>query len=179
MAIAHAEKAAFAGERRCLGRDDVEVAHGPRAVLVLRDLQVPLRGLQGFALELRLSLGCRGLVRSGPCLSAGKLALPAIQDGLGHGGAERPQQGLALHIEKDARRAVCPSCEPEVLGIVDDGRHVFQPERISVLPGHDEIVVLGRRLELIVGIEGVLLRVKPSKLPLAWMRTAGAARRPC
>ena len=80
-------------------------------------------------------------------LQSRQQSLDAVH-GLDHVGARLP-----LHIEDHAGCAVGPGGQPQVFGVVDDLRHVLQAQRVAIFPGDDEVLVLSRRLELVVGVD--------------------------
>ena len=126
--VAHREQVAFAAERGGLRDHHAEVTHRARTILVERDFEVALCGLQGLALELGLTLKLvgehqvvfdflqcrqhglavrgRGPIGCGPRLGTRKLALAAVEDGFGQRASERPQQVRCAHQLGERRAAI-------------------------------------------------------------------------
>ena len=61
--------------------------------------------------------------------------------------------GLALHVQQHCRLAIGPGGQKTVLGAIDNGRHIAQAQRRTVLPGDDQLAVILYRANLVVGIE--------------------------
>ena len=91
--------------------------------------------------------------------------LDAVDDG------DDVRAGLALDVQDDGRRLVHPRGLLDVLGVVDDGRHVGEVDGRAVPVGDDERAVLVAREELIVGADRVrLLRAVEGALGLVDVR---------
>jgi hypothetical protein len=63
--------------------------------------------------------------------------------------------GLAQHVENDRLLAIVPAADAGVLQSVDDLSHVAKHHRRAVAPGDDDVVVLTRVQNLVVGVQHV------------------------
>ena len=62
--------------------------------------------------------------------------------------------GLALDVEDDTWQCIGPSGKSCVLGIINQIRHIVQTNRRACFVGDDQIGILSRRFQLVIGIDG-------------------------
>ena len=60
---------------------------------------------------------------------------------------------LPLHVDEHGRQIVRPGRQTAIFRPVNDVSHVRQPERRAIAVGDDQVLVRGRRPELIVGVQ--------------------------
>ena len=72
--------------------------------------------------------------------------------------------GLPLDVDDHRRHGIHPRGLVQILGAVDDGRHILQPDRRAVLVSDDDRLVAGAGQDLIVGADGVRLP-QPVEVP--------------
>ena len=115
-------------------------------------------GQRQFELPVRhRSANRRGAIRQNlhvdgrgkSCLNLRKHLLDAVHH------RDHIRAGLALHIQQDGGRGVHPARKLGVLRAFHHGRHIGKMHRRAVLVGDNDVFVLVRALQLVVGIDRV------------------------